>query len=115
LTGFIIRLDPLPRFGRDVSAESLFTKGAFALDGIPRCDQGGLKQDVYNLNSDQKRAVLKVVSAEDFTLIQGLPGTGKSATIAFLTRLLVLRGKRVLITSYTHSAVENLVCKLMES
>jgi DNA replication ATP-dependent helicase Dna2 len=48
-------------------------------------------------------------------LIQGLPGTGKSATIAFITRLLVSRGKRVLLTSYTHSAVDNLLCKLMDS
>ena len=48
-------------------------------------------------------------------LIQGLPGTGKSATIAFITRLLVSRGKRVLLTSYTHSAVDNLLCKLIDS
>ena len=41
--------------------------------------------------------------------------TGKSATIAFLTRLLVSRGKRVLISSYTHSAVDNLLIKLMDS
>ncbi len=47
-------------------------------------------------------------------LVQGLPGTGKSATIAFITRLLVSRGKRVLLTSYTHSAVDNLLCKLLE-
>jgi DNA replication ATP-dependent helicase Dna2 len=47
-------------------------------------------------------------------LIQGLPGTGKTATIAFITRLLVSRGKRVLLTSYTHSAVDNLLCKLID-
>jgi DNA replication ATP-dependent helicase Dna2 len=62
----------------------------------------------------QKSAVLKSISAEDFMLVQGLPGTGKSATIAFITRLLVSRGKRVLLTSYTHSAVDNLLCKLLE-
>lgn len=56
-----------------------------------------------------------MIAAEDFALIQGLPGTGKSATVAFLTRLLVAHGKRVLLTSYTHSAVDNLLCKLLDS
>ena len=32
-----------------------------------------------------------------------------------MTRLLVARGKRVLITSYTHGAVDNLMIKLMKS
>ena len=46
--------------------------------------------------------------------MQGLPGTGKTSTIAFLTRLLVVRGKRVLNTGYTHAAVDNLLLKLKE-
>jgi len=57
-----------------MSAELLSTKDAFALNGIPGCDQGGLKQDFHNLNSDQKQAVLKVFPQRDFTLIQGLHG-----------------------------------------
>ena len=40
---------------------------------------------------------------------------GKTSTIAFVARLLVAQGKRVLITSYTHSAVDNVLLKLMES
>jgi DNA replication ATP-dependent helicase Dna2 len=44
-----------------------------------------------------------------------LPGSGKSYTIAFVTRLLVARGCRVLITSYTHSAVDNMLMKIMEA
>jgi DNA replication ATP-dependent helicase Dna2 len=52
--------------------------------------------------------------AEDYSLIQGLPGTGKTSTIAFVARLLVAHGKRVLITSYTHAAVDNVLLKLME-
>ena len=76
LTNSIIRLDPQPRFLDDISESSLFTSDAFALDGIPGCDMSSLKRDFYKLNKDQKGAVLKAISAEDFTLIQGLPGTG---------------------------------------
>ena len=54
----------------------MFTSDAFALDGIAGCDMSSLKRDFYKLNKDQKGAVLNAISAEDFTLIQGLPGTG---------------------------------------
>jgi DNA replication ATP-dependent helicase Dna2 len=55
-----------------------------------------------------------VISAKDYTLIQGLPGTGKTYTIAFVARLLAALGKRVLVTSYTHAAVDNVLLKLIE-
>ena len=113
LNSSIVRLVPPPRF-RNISTDSLFAGDTFTLD-VPGCDPTSLRRDFGELNSDQKGAVLKAVSAEDFTLIQGLPGTGKSATIAFLTRLLVSKGKRVLLTSYTHSAVDNLLCKLIDT
>ena len=51
----------------------------------------------------------------DYTLIQGLPGTGKTSTLSFIARLLAARGKRVLITSYTNAAVDNVLIKLHES
>ena len=114
LTNSIIRLEPLPQFGT-ILEEDLFSENVSFIDLVAGCDKAGLRQDFAKLNSDQKAAVLKVVNADDFAIIQGLPGTGKSATIAFLTRLLVARGKRVLLTSYTHSAVDNLLSKLMKS
>lgn len=58
---------------------------------------------------------MKVFCAKDYTLLQGLPGTGKTYTLAFVARLLAAHGRRVLITSYTHAAVDNVVLKLMES
>jgi DNA replication ATP-dependent helicase Dna2 len=39
--------------------------------------------------------------------------TGKTSTITFLIRLLAAHGKRVLVTSYTNAAVDNVVLKLM--
>lgn len=53
--------------------------------------------------------------SKDYTIIQGMPGTGKTSVISFACRLLVAHGKRVLITSYTNSAVDNLMIKLGEA
>ncbi len=78
------------------------------------CDLQELSEEFYSLNDAQQMAVKKVMSSRDYTLIQGLPGTGKTSTLGFLTRLLVAQGRRVLITAYTHSAVDNIMIKLME-
>ena len=42
------------------------------------------------------------------------PIAGKTSTITFVVRLLVAHGKRVLVTSYTNTAVDNVVLKLIE-
>ena len=65
-----------------------------------------------NLNPSQLNAISHVLSAEDYALILGMPGTGKTTVIAELVRTLVSRGKTVLVTSYTHSAVDTILTKL---
>ena len=65
-----------------------------------------------NLNVDQKRAIDKVMSAKDYALVLGMPGTGKTTTIAHIIRALTTRGKSVLLTSYTHTAVDNILLKI---
>lgn len=47
-------------------------------------------------------------------ILHPLPCAGKTWTIAFAVRVLLARGASVLITSYTHSAVDNLLLKLIE-
>lgn len=42
----------------------------------------------------------------------GMPGTGKTTTIAALIQVLVAQGKSVLVTSYTHTAVDNILLKV---
>jgi DNA replication ATP-dependent helicase Dna2 len=64
------------------------------------------------MNEDQKAAVTKVMSAMDYALVLGMPGTGKTTTIAHLIRSLVAKGKSVLLTSYTHTAVDNILLKI---
>ena len=68
-----------------------------------------------HLNPDQKSTLSKVLSAEDYALILGMPGTGKTTVIAALIRILVGMGKTVLLTSYTHSAVDTILAKIADA
>lgn len=67
-----------------------------------------------SMNSDQKAAIAKVMSAKECALVLGMPGTGKTTTIAHIIRTLVARGKSVLLTSYTHTAVDNILLKIRD-
>ncbi|CAK7270446.1 DNA replication endonuclease-helicase Dna2 [Sporothrix epigloea] len=71
--------------------------------------------EMESLNVDQKQAIAKVMSAEDYALVLGMPGTGKTTTIAHIIRALVGQNKSVLLTSYTHTAVDNILLKLRTS
>jgi DNA replication ATP-dependent helicase Dna2 len=68
-----------------------------------------------SLNVDQKQAIAKVMSAGDYALVLGMPGTGKTTTISHIIRALIRQGKSVLLTSYTHTAVDNILLKLRDS
>lgn len=72
------------------------------------------KPILKRLNKVQQRAVLKSIAANDYYLIKGMPGTGKTATIVTLIQLLVELKQSVLITSHTHSAVDNVCLKLLD-
>ncbi|EWC48384.1 hypothetical protein DRE_02153 [Drechslerella stenobrocha 248] len=74
---------------------------------LPSASQG-------KINSDQKSAIEKVMSAQDYALVLGMPGTGKTTTIAHIIRALVHQGKSVLLTSYTHTAVDNILLKIKD-
>jgi len=67
-----------------------------------------------DINDDQKKAIKKVLSAQDYALIVGMPGTGKTTTIVELIKHLVARGNSILLTSYTHSAVDTICRKLVK-
>lgn len=64
------------------------------------------------LNEDQKTAASRVLEAEDYSLILGTPGSGKSTAIVHIIMALLELGKKVLLTSYTNSAVDNVLLKL---
>lgn len=66
-----------------------------------------------DINEEQKMAVKKVLAAPDVCLIQGPPGTGKTTVIAEAIYQLVVRGKRVLVTSQANLAVDNALERLI--
>ncbi|ESP88830.1 AAA domain-containing protein [Candidatus Halobonum tyrrellensis] len=65
-------------------------------------------------NAAQDEAVRRAVAAEDFALVHGPPGTGKTYTIARVVRALVERGDRVLLSAFTNRAVDNALEALRE-
>ncbi|XAR54242.1 DNA helicase [Bertholletia excelsa] len=65
-----------------------------------------------NLNNDQRKAIIKILTAKDYALILGMPGTGKTSTMVHAVKALLTRGASILLTSYTNSAVDNLLIKL---
>lgn len=67
-----------------------------------------------DMNEDQQNAVTKVLAAQDYALILGMPGTGKTTTIAQLIRALLAQGKSILLTSFTHTAVDNILLKIRD-
>lgn len=64
------------------------------------------------LNSSQEEAVNFSLSANDFHLILGPPGTGKTHVIKEMITEMLKNGQKVLATAYTNRAVDNVLEKL---
>ncbi|WP_105213239.1 AAA domain-containing protein [Pseudoalteromonas sp. T1lg22] len=63
----------------------------------------------------QRDFVTKALATEDFTILDGPPGTGKTTTILELIMQLVLQGKRVLLSASTHAAINNVLERIKEN
>ena len=66
-----------------------------------------------SLSLDQKNAIELVLRSEFFSLIWGYPGTGKTHLIAILIKILSDLNLKVLVVSYTHTALDNIMLKLL--
>ena len=60
-------------------------------------------------NPGQRRAIALALAAEDYLLVQGPPGAGKTCTIARMVRALRARQQRVLLASFTNRAVDAMI------
>nr|CAB3238414.1 DNA replication ATP-dependent helicase/nuclease DNA2 [Phallusia mammillata] len=84
------------------------------LDFIPRSAKEEVASMLRGLNRTQRQAIKRVLLSNEYTLVVGMPGSGKTTTIVAMIRILLLCGLRVLVSSYTHSAVDNLLIKLVK-
>lgn len=68
-----------------------------------------------DLNDCQRRAVIKAfnIDRSSYLLIKGLPGTGKSETIARIVRILAELNRTVLICAHTHQAADDILLRLL--
>jgi DNA replication ATP-dependent helicase Dna2 len=101
LRELVVDLRP-PSFAHDVDRDAA---SSALTQGTPR--------EAGRLNACQRSAINRALAAQDYALILGMPGTGKTTTITALIQVLVRAGKSVLVTSYTHNAVDNILLKLV--
>ncbi|OXU27176.1 hypothetical protein TSAR_005441 [Trichomalopsis sarcophagae] len=72
-------------------------------------------EDIFKkINEHQKQAILQALRTDNYLLIKGFPGTGKTQTLVALIELLLKLDKSVLITAHTNTAVDNILLKLIE-
>lgn len=74
------------------------------------------KKYVENLNKSQCQAFLMATDGSPVSLIKGPPGTGKTHVINAIVRYITKElGEKVVISSQTHVAIDNVLDKLMEN
>jgi DNA replication ATP-dependent helicase Dna2 len=66
------------------------------------------------LNSEQSRALRMYAEAKDYLLLLGMPGTGKTATLAAIVFAAAARNQSVLVCSHTRTAVDNVLSRLLD-
>ncbi|TCG11272.1 hypothetical protein C4B24_02395 [Mycoplasma marinum] len=96
--------------------EYLFNNGEF--NEVGKIDDWIIDQRQANkhlqiLNKEQKRAFNLAIDNHPIAFIQGPPGTGKTFTITEMCKYYASIGKRVLVSSQTNVAVENIMENLM--
>lgn len=64
------------------------------------------------LNPSQKQAIIKCLNSNSIFCLQGPPGTGKTQTITELVYQYNKMGKKVLLSSQTHIAIDNVIERL---
>lgn len=68
-----------------------------------------LTDETKNGVDEQREFVSKGLQTKDFALMEGPPGSGKTTTIIELIMQYTAEGKRVLLCSATHAAIDNVI------
>ena len=78
-------------------------------------DWNVLTDETRDGTSEQRDFVRRALATNDFALLEGPPGSGKTTTILELILQLCRLGKRVLLVSSTHVAVDNVLKRILPS
>lgn len=70
-------------------------------------------KDSQSLNQDQKEAIRKALTMDMFSLIEGMPGTGKTKVIVKLIEIFAELGVKVLVSSYTNNSLELILDRVL--
>lgn len=65
-----------------------------------------------SMNAEQEMALRRAFAQPGYSLVLGVPGAGKTTAIVGMINALASTGKRVLMVSYTNSAVDHVMLKL---
>ena len=71
-------------------------------------------QKLSDATNPQSEAVRKAVGNKNILLVQGPPGTGKTTVITEIVKQLIDRGEKILVSSPTHVAVDNVLKGIKE-
>ncbi|TCI77908.1 hypothetical protein EVJ20_08090 [Exiguobacterium sp. SH0S1] len=71
-----------------------------------------LSDGFHQFKDKQKEAVLGALNCSDIYLIQGPPGTGKTTVISEIIQYLVNDNKKILLSSQTNLAVDNVLQRI---
>jgi DNA replication ATP-dependent helicase Dna2 len=71
--------------------------------------------NMRQLNPAQLDAVRQALRMQDYLLIHGPPGSGKTMLVVAIVRELLHRGQRVLLAAGTNTAVDNMLKELKDS
>ena len=100
-----LRQSALSCFFSDPKTDSVRAKGFNAFGVESQAAVVYDLNDAYTCDQDQAQAVRSMLK-NDLTVLQGPPGTGKTMTVATAAYNHLLRGQKVLVTSYNHAAIE---------
>jgi superfamily I DNA and/or RNA helicase len=81
-----------------------------------KTDMKNIGKYIAKLNESQQQAFVKAIDGSPVTLIKGPPGTGKTHVINAISQYITKELKeKVVISSQTHVAIDNVLDKLMEN